>query len=133
MPSLPALSSRQDRERIKVGNVLIPKSLYNLSQSGVKEIKEKAPLENDKIEKSKNKVPSFLTMAQTAVTSVAKWADNGFVSTDETTLKIRTELCKGCEFWNSQHFGGTGRCMKCGCSTWAKIRMATEKCPIGKW
>jgi hypothetical protein len=28
---------------------------------------------------------------------------------------------------------GTGRCSKCGCSTWAKLRMASEKCPIDKW
>lgn len=72
-------------------------------------------------------------MAKTAMEATSEWTLSGFKKTDELTLKTRLETCKDCEFWNSSGFGGTGRCMKCGCSTWAKLRMATEKCPIGKW
>lgn len=72
-------------------------------------------------------------MIKSATKSAALWASRGFQHTDEETLKTRLETCNKCEFWNKKAFGGTGRCMKCGCSTWAKIRMATEKCPISKW
>jgi hypothetical protein len=48
-------------------------------------------------------------------------------------LNFRMQLCKACEWWDAQALKGTGRCKKCGCSTWAKLRMATERCPIGKW
>ena len=77
--------------------------------------------------------PSITSMAINFANSAAKWTNKGFLKTDEETLKTRIKICGRCEFWNSKGFGVTGRCMKCGCSTWAKLRMATEKCPIGKW
>lgn len=85
--------------------------------------------------KNKNSVspPSIKEMVKSATKSAKIWASRGFQHTDKKTLKIRIETCNKCEFWNSKAIGGTGRCMKCGCSTWAKLRMATEKCPIGKW
>jgi hypothetical protein len=76
---------------------------------------------------------SITSMAINFANSAVKWTSKGLSKTDEETLKTRIETCQGCEFWNSKGFGGTGRCMKCGCSTWAKLRMATERCPIGKW
>jgi hypothetical protein len=77
--------------------------------------------------------PPLMTMAHNFAKAANKWINGNFVKTDDVTLKMRLEACSGCEFWNPQGFNGTGRCMKCGCSTWAKLRMATEKCPIGKW
>lgn len=77
--------------------------------------------------------PSVASMAVNFANSTAKWASRGFLKADEETLEKRIEICGKCEFWNSKGFRGTGRCMKCGCSTWAKLRMATEKCPVGKW
>jgi hypothetical protein len=65
--------------------------------------------------------------------ATANWVKEGAPITDEETLKVRLETCKGCEFWDESGFDKTGRCKKCGCSTQAKLRMATEKCPIGKW
>ena len=65
--------------------------------------------------------------------ATAKWAKEGMPVTNEETLKVRLETCKGCEFWDESGFAKTGRCKKCGCSTQAKLRMATEKCPIDKW
>ena len=81
----------------------------------------------------KQESPELRTMAKTALQATSRWALNGFAKTEKETLKTRLKACHGCEFWNPQGFKGTGRCMKCGCSTWAKLRMATEKCPIGKW
>jgi hypothetical protein len=65
--------------------------------------------------------------------SIAPWAINGFELVDEETLANRMEICKGCEFWDTSGFVGTGKCKKCGCSTQAKLRMDTSKCPIDKW
>jgi len=79
------------------------------------------------------KVPPTSVMVRSAMRSATNWIASGFQHTDPETLAVRLETCKGCEFWNPQGFRGTGRCMKCGCSTWAKLRMASEKCPIGKW
>lgn len=72
-------------------------------------------------------------MVASAMMSAAKWVVKGMRHTSEEELTRRIETCRSCEFWNPQGFNHTGRCMKCGCSTWAKLRMATEKCPIGKW
>jgi hypothetical protein len=77
--------------------------------------------------------PSIFTMAKTANQAFKKWAESGFHLADEATLQSRIDACSKCEFWDKSGFQNTGRCTKCGCSTWAKLRMATEKCPIGKW
>lgn len=79
------------------------------------------------------KPPSVFALVQSAMKATAGWASKGFRHTDEASLQHRIETCRACEFWNPQGFHYTGRCMKCGCSTWAKLRMATERCPIGKW
>jgi hypothetical protein len=84
-------------------------------------------------QKENHQTPSIEEMAKSITKSATQWIKNGIKITSESALKTRIEICSDCEFWNSKGFGGTGRCMKCGCSTWAKIRMATEKCPIGKW
>jgi hypothetical protein len=78
-------------------------------------------------------LPTMGEMIKSATKSAALWASRGFQHADEETLKIRMDACSKCEFWDSQALRGTGRCMKCGCSTWAKLRMDTERCPIGKW
>jgi hypothetical protein len=48
-------------------------------------------------------------------------------------LAEREATCRACEWWDAAALNATGRCRKCGCSTWAKLRMATERCPLGKW
>ena len=80
-----------------------------------------------------NTPPNLPQMAASFGNSVLNFARNGFTTTDSETLAAREEICRGCEFWDSEALNGTGRCRKCGCATWAKLRMATEKCPIGKW
>jgi len=65
--------------------------------------------------------------------SLENWADKGFPVVTKEQLASRLAICKGCEFWDQKGFGNTGKCTKCGCSTQAKLRMATAKCPIDKW
>ena len=62
-----------------------------------------------------------------------RFARAGFATTPPEALAQREAICRACPEWDAQALNGTGRCRKCGCSTWAKLRMATEECPLGKW
>ena len=62
-----------------------------------------------------------------------RFASSGFTTTPPEALATREATCKACPEWDAQALNKTGRCRKCGCSTWAKLRMATERCPLGKW
>ena len=46
---------------------------------------------------------------------------------DEEVLKMRWDICTGCEFLNDD------KCEKCGCFMKVKHKLAMAKCPIGKW
>ena len=46
---------------------------------------------------------------------------------DEEVLKMRWDLCLGCEFLQDD------KCLKCGCFMKVKHKLATAKCPVGKW
>jgi hypothetical protein len=72
-------------------------------------------------------------MAGSLASSVINYAKSGFQNTSPEQLESRLDICKVCEFWDQSGFGGTGSCKQCGCSTYAKLRMATSKCPIDKW
>ena len=129
LKNIPAIqANRLKSEGFIVGNSYYPNQFKDLLN------KEQLVQTNETVKGlSTNPTPNTLAMTKSLAKSTAQWAINGFKRTDEDTLKSRTEVCHSCEFWNAQAFNNTGRCMKCGCSTWAKLRMATEKCPIGKW
>jgi hypothetical protein len=57
----------------------------------------------------------------------------GLPPTPPEILADREATCRACPEWDAAALNNTGRCRKCGCSTWAKLRMATERCPLGKW
>ena len=46
---------------------------------------------------------------------------------DEEVLKMRWDLCTGCEFLNDN------KCEKCGCFMKVKHKLAMASCPEGKW
>ena len=46
---------------------------------------------------------------------------------DEEVLKMRWDLCSGCEFLKDN------KCEKCGCFMKVKHKLAMAKCPIDKW
>lgn len=77
--------------------------------------------------------PSISQMAKSLTSSVTGWAKAGFATASAEDLDARLAICNGCEFWEESGFAGTGKCKQCGCSTQAKLRMATSKCPIDKW
>lgn len=47
--------------------------------------------------------------------------------TDDKTITARRAACEACDRWDH------GRCNECGCYTYAKTRLRSEKCPLGKW
>jgi hypothetical protein len=65
--------------------------------------------------------------------AAGRFARSGFAATPPDILATREATCRACPEWDAAALNGTGRCRKCGCSTWAKLRMATESCPLGKW
>jgi hypothetical protein len=73
------------------------------------------------------------SQAKSLVGDSYRWVASGanVVSLDQ--LEARKAICKECPEWNPAGFAGTGSCKKCGCSTQAKLRMTTSKCPIDKW
>ena len=77
--------------------------------------------------------PSLAEKAKSLAGSVGTWAKSGFPTASDEKLATRKAICESCEFWDKGGFAGTGKCTKCGCSTQAKLRMATSKCPIDKW
>ncbi len=92
-----------------------------------------AQVAGDRSDAPRTAPPPLTTQAATASKSLLNWATSGLQLASDEELAKRQAICAGCEFWDAQAFQGTGRCQKCGCSTWAKLRMATEKCPIDKW
>lgn len=85
------------------------------------------------LQPAKSVYPTTKDMVASASKAVANWAKSGMQIAEPVHVQERKTICAGCEFWDSEALKGTGRCKKCGCSTWAKIRLATESCPIGMW
>jgi hypothetical protein len=83
--------------------------------------------------KIKATAPTISQQAASLGKSLLNWTSSGLAPTPPDALAERTGICKACPEWDSSALGGTGRCAKCGCSTWAKLRMSTESCPLGKW
>jgi hypothetical protein len=75
----------------------------------------------------------FLKQCASASAAVSRFARSGFAATPPEILAAREATCRACPEWDAAALNATGRCRKCGCSTWAKLRMATERCPLGKW
>jgi len=80
-----------------------------------------------------SRLPSAADMAANLARSALRFGRSGFTLADAETLASRQSVCRSCEQWDAAGMAGTGRCRFCGCSTQAKLRMASEKCPLGKW
>jgi hypothetical protein len=81
----------------------------------------------------KSNPPSLPQQAASFGKSLVNWTASGFSPTPPEILATREATCRACPEWAATALNATGRCRKCGCSTWAKIRMASESCPLGKW
>ena len=78
--------------------------------------------------------PTRMSPARTAAHAAAGIvkAVVGTGGASEELVKQRTAICGGCEH-AILSLGVLSRCKLCGCATWAKVRNADEKCPVGKW
>ena len=80
---------------------------------------------------SSGSFPPILQQAKNAAMAAGRVAGaiigGSKVLASEETVKTRETTCDGCEFKREN------RCLKCGCQWKVKIRLATEKCPVGKW
>ena len=77
--------------------------------------------------------PSLPQQAASLGKAIVNWTASGFSPTPPDILATREATCRACAEWDAAALNATGRCAKCGCSTWAKLRMASERCPLGKW
>lgn len=78
------------------------------------------------------KGPGMMEMTKNVLGAARRFVDGGFAMVPDDEFKRRMELCAPCEFWNPNARMGMGKCLKCGCTS-AKLRFATEKCPLNKW
>ena len=100
--------------------------LEDISKEEIDEALGKEAIEN-------NYRPPLWKMAASAARAAKNFAKAGFKTVSDEKYEERLSICKACPFWNSKGFGSTGQCMKCGCATKAKLRLATEECPDKKW
>lgn len=77
-------------------------------------------------------LPTTFQMVGKFTKATYNWAKSGLKLADETEQKRRKSICNNCKFWHPTARMGLGKCLKCGCSS-AKLKLASESCPIGKW
>lgn len=76
--------------------------------------------------------PSLKKQAANFLSSMKDFAMSGFKTVTDEQYKTRRAICEGCQFFDRDGFGGTGRCKKCGCSS-LKLNIAASRCPFGLW
>jgi len=64
-------------------------------------------------------------MVKEFLKAMLRWALSRFAAVSIKEYFQRRVLCSDCTTKRT--------CPKCGCFLWLKARMATEKCPEGKW
>ena len=84
-------------------------------------------------ELAKSIAPTLPQQAANLGKALVNWTASGFSPTPPDILATREATCRACPEWDATALNNTGRCRICKCSTWAKLRMATERCPLGKW
>lgn len=126
----PNQSSEYYDEVISSGILSEDKRFLTLTDEQCYILKSKSQLEQIK---NTSENPTTVQMIGSLSTSLSGWVSSGLPLSDKKMVEFRLEICKSCDLWDQSGFLNTGRCKKCGCSTQAKLRMATEKCPIGKW
>lgn len=71
--------------------------------------------------------PPLATQAANLAGAVVRFvASGGEMATEEEKAR-RLAICHDCDRFEA------GRCRECGCRLVAKIAMASEHCPVGKW
>ena len=66
--------------------------------------------------------------------ALRRWVGSGCALAPSRERKIRSAICSACPHWYGLGNLGLGECRAPGCGcTRAKVWLATERCPIGKW
>lgn len=79
--------------------------------------------------KARPAVPPLRVRAGTLARAVGRWMANGLPLASEEEFNRRRAICFACDLYDAEK----DRCAKCGCGLKAKPRLATERCPVGKW
>ena len=79
--------------------------------------------------------PSLGQQAKSFSKSVYDFISAGAPVASSEVVAQRLAICQGCDYHGPDPIFNSveGRCLKCGCLLKAKIRMATESCPIARW
>jgi hypothetical protein len=76
--------------------------------------------------------------------ALLRWGRSGFRGLDEATASARLEICRSCPhlveapdrfFYKVKLAKKSDQrvCGKCGCVATRKVKVATERCPVGLW
>lgn len=78
--------------------------------------------------------PTITEMTRNFAGAMLRWAGSGFATVDEVAFRLRLAQCRACPHWDEAARAGAGKCNhpKCGC-TKAKLWLASERCPLGRW
>jgi hypothetical protein len=77
--------------------------------------------------------PGLVTMGKSVLGDLIKWSAVKFGRCSPEQIEKRLVECRICPYWEPEAFKGTGRCKKCGCSTWGKLKLKSASCPDGRW
>jgi hypothetical protein len=73
--------------------------------------------------------PPYVAQVGNLFRSALRFVRSGFKLTPKKERQARLEVCLGCD----QYDQAQKRCRKCGCVNSAKVWVASDKCPLGKW
>lgn len=82
---------------------------------------------------SKDDYPTIMEMVNSFSGDMVQWAAAKFARSTRAEINQRLDICRACDYMDKEALHGSGRCKKCGCSIWAKVRLKSSKCPVGKW
>jgi hypothetical protein len=83
--------------------------------------------------RKKKKPPKIKKQILSFANSMKEWASDRFKVVSNREHKRRLAICLACPSLDPDGWGGSGRCLECGCSVKAKTKIRSQKCPIGKW
>ena len=76
---------------------------------------------------SRNEIEEVIKTGKLDMRGISERFKNVIIH-DEDIVNRRWDICKACP-----ELTASNRCKQCGCFMKAKTRIATSRCPIGKW
>jgi hypothetical protein len=78
--------------------------------------------------------PSTAVLVGRAAKAGLRWVGAGMPLVARATYRQRLTACQACAYWKPAARLGLGKCRAPGCGcTGLKLRLATERCPVGRW